>query len=48
VTIENTSPPGSNIYLTSFNFQTKQRGLTDINVLDGTTIQGRQDLRTGG
>jgi hypothetical protein len=47
VTIENTSPPGSNIYLTSFNFQTKQRGLTDINVLDGTTIQGRQDLRTG-
>jgi hypothetical protein len=47
VTIENTSPPGSNIYLTSFNFQTKQRGLTDINVLDGTSIQGRQDLRTG-
>jgi PKD repeat protein len=47
VTIENTSPPGSNIYLTSFNFQTKQRGLTDINALDGTSIQGRQDLRTG-
>jgi PKD repeat protein len=47
VDIENTSPPGSNIYLTSFNFQTKQRGLTDINVLDGTSIQGRQDLRTG-
>jgi PKD repeat protein len=47
VNITNTSPQGSNIYLTSFNFQTKQRGLTDINVLDGTTIQGRQDLRTG-
>ncbi|MEX2494735.1 MAG: PKD domain-containing protein [Woeseia sp.] len=48
VTIENTSPAGSDIYLTSFNFQTKQRGLTDINdALDGTSIQGRQDLRTG-
>jgi PKD repeat protein len=47
VTIQNTSPPGSDIYLTSFNIQTKQRGLTDINVLDGTSIQGRQDLRTG-
>lgn len=47
MTITNTSPPGSNIYLTSFNFQTKQRGLTDINELDGTSIQGRQDLRTG-
>jgi hypothetical protein len=47
VTVENTSPAGSGIHLTSFNFQTKQRGLTDINELDGTTIQGRQDLRTG-
>jgi hypothetical protein len=45
--ITNTSPAGSNIHLTSFNFQTKRRGLTDINVLDGTSIQGRQDLRTG-
>lgn len=47
VTITNTSPAESNIYLTSFNFQTKRRGLTDINELDGTTIQGRQDLRVG-
>jgi hypothetical protein len=47
LTIQNTSPAASGIYLTSFNFQTKQRGLTDINELDGTTIQGRQDLRTG-
>jgi hypothetical protein len=47
VEITNTSPTGSGIYLTSFNFQTKRRGLTDINQLDGTTIQGRQDLRTG-
>jgi hypothetical protein len=47
VTITNTSPAGSGIYLTSFNFQTKQRGLTDINALDGTSIQGRQDLRLG-
>lgn len=47
VNIENTSPAGSNIYLTSFNFQTKQRGLTDINQNDGTSILGRQDLRTG-
>ncbi len=52
VTIKNTSCPNgesscSDIYLTSFNFQTKRRGLTDINGLDGTSILGRQDLRTG-
>jgi len=48
VTVANTSPAGSNIYLTSFNFQTKRRGLTDINdALDGSSIQGRQDLRLG-
>ncbi len=46
--IQNTSPAGSNIYLTSFNFQSKERGLTDINDrLDGTSILGRQDLRLG-
>ena len=46
VTITNTSPASSNIYLTSFNFQTKRRTLTDINdSLDGTSIEGRQDLR---
>lgn len=48
VNITNTSPAGSEIYLTSLNFQTKERGLTDINDrLDGTSIQGRQDLRLG-
>jgi PKD repeat protein len=46
VDITNTST-SSDIRLTSFNFQTKQRGLTDINELDGTSILGRQDLRTG-
>jgi hypothetical protein len=46
VTITNTSPADSRILLTSFNFQTKRRTLTDINDnLDGTSIVGRQDLR---
>jgi hypothetical protein len=46
VTMTNTSPVDSGIFLTSFNFQTKERTLTDINDrLDGTSIIGRQDLR---
>jgi hypothetical protein len=42
VDITNESDPG--IYLTSFNYQTKRRGLADINILDGTS-QLRWDLR---
>jgi hypothetical protein len=43
--ITNTSPLGSGIYLTSFGYQTKQQGLTDVNPeFDGFT-QDRRDLR---
>jgi hypothetical protein len=43
VTIHNTSTePG--VFLTSFNYQTKRRGLADINILDGTS-QNRRDIR---
>jgi hypothetical protein len=43
--IENTAAAGSDVYLTSFNYQTKRRGLADINdQLDGQSQQ-REDLR---
>lgn len=49
MTVTNTSPAGSDIYLTSINFQTKNRGLLDINDnLDGNSIDLRQDLRGPG
>lgn len=44
VSITNTSPTNSGIYLTSFNYQTKERGLADIGELDGTS-QTRRDIR---
>lgn len=44
ITIRNTSPADSGIYLTSFNFQSKERGLADISRLDGTS-QTRRDIR---
>jgi hypothetical protein len=44
IDITNASPANSEIYLTSFNYPTKRRGLADINILDGTS-QLRWDLR---
>jgi len=43
ITIRNDSPLGSGIHLTSFNYQTKERGLADISRLDGVS-QTRRDL----
>jgi hypothetical protein len=43
ITIRNTSPEGSGIYLTSFNYQSKERGLADISRLDGVS-QTRRNL----
>jgi PKD repeat protein len=46
MTVTNDSAPGSGILLTSVNFQTKERALTDINDrLDGSSIEDRRDLR---
>jgi hypothetical protein len=42
IDITNNSP--ADVYLTSFNYQTKERGLADIGILDGTT-QDRRDIR---
>ena len=42
IDITNNSPP--NVYLTAFNYQTKERGLADIGTLDGFT-QDRKDIR---
>ena len=43
VAITNTSADAE-VYLTALNYQTKRRGLADINILDGTT-QLRRDVR---